>query len=330
MTDIKNTNSFLLLRVMRPVAFIGKGKTFSWPTPCYIYSSTRSPVRGRFLGVCTPPCNSVVILLFLFLIHVSALHGQQKDAPLKHRISWTKDNYALRYEVIIEKDVDGEYSVVIQEFTEEPFIYISLSSGDYRLRVTPYDFRNLPVEGTDWKHFKVLPAEPPDEPVTPEPEDYTAQTEDTSGNLELLPQKRKPGNDDFYLALMAEGMGYSLKGVAFGGGLIFGKNFSRFGVGLSAVYAINMDDFTFLEGLFHFRYYPFYFKDSSSLFLQPEAGIVLIFYGGSDEKASSLAFSGGLNVGWHKPLGKLFYFEPGIRLGYPYLLGAYISAGISF
>jgi len=40
--------------------------------------------------------------------------------------------------------------------------------------------------------------------------------------------------------------------------------------------------------------------------------------------------SGGLAFGWRFLLGKYFYIEPSIRAGYPYLVGAGLSAGVHF
>jgi hypothetical protein len=38
----------------------------------------------------------------------------------------------------------------------------------------------------------------------------------------------------------------------------------------------------------------------------------------------------GLGVGWRFLLGNLFFIEPAIRGGFPYIVGAGLSAGVRF
>jgi hypothetical protein len=71
------------------------------------------------------------------------------------RLTWVGDEYARRYEVIIEKEEDGEYKRVLREFTTAFFIEISLPHGKYRYQVIPYDFFGLPVPVTEWMDFEV-------------------------------------------------------------------------------------------------------------------------------------------------------------------------------
>jgi hypothetical protein len=71
------------------------------------------------------------------------------------RLAWDGEEYAMRYEVIIEKEEEGEYNGVLREFTEESFIEVSLLPGKYRCQIIPYDFFNQPVPVTDWVDFEV-------------------------------------------------------------------------------------------------------------------------------------------------------------------------------
>jgi hypothetical protein len=74
------------------------------------------------------------------------------------RFSWRGSDYALQYEAIIEKEEDGEYVEALNKFSDYPFIEVSLSPGKYRLRVIPYDFRNMPGESTAWRALEIRPA----------------------------------------------------------------------------------------------------------------------------------------------------------------------------
>ena len=75
-----------------------------------------------------------------------------------HRLSWSGDEYALRYEVVVEKEVEGVYKESLRKFTEAFFIETSLSPGDYRYSVIPYNLLNRPAERSEWVSFKVLSA----------------------------------------------------------------------------------------------------------------------------------------------------------------------------
>ena len=262
-------------------------------------------------------------VLFFFCL-ANALFSQDNDSRLKHRIAWTKDNYALRYEVLIEKEENNEYSPVLQEFTEEPFIYFSLPPGDYRIRVIPYDFRDIPAEGTEWKTFRILAntslaseSQIKDD-VPPEPED--------AGVAPASPPVKR---SDFFIGLFAEGIGYSRNSVAFGGGITFGGSFYGMGVGMTLLYAQDTENFIFMEALAHFRVYLLRARKNTGLFLQAEGGVVLFAYE-EFKTAENIAPVAGLSAGWRFPLGKIWYIEPVIRGGYPYIYGVGFTAGIRF
>jgi hypothetical protein len=71
---------------------------------------------------------------------------------------------------------------------------------------------------------------------------------------------------------------------------------------------------------------------SSGLFIQFNGGPV-IFAQNDDSIAvpSGMGtFSAGLSLGWRFLLGRTFFIEPVIRGGYPYIVGAGLSAGVRF
>ena len=74
------------------------------------------------------------------------------------RLVWRGGEYALRYEVVIERDANGTYRSHAVEFTTALYIDVSLPPGKYRFRVIPYDFLNRPGEASEWKYIEVLPA----------------------------------------------------------------------------------------------------------------------------------------------------------------------------
>jgi hypothetical protein len=73
-------------------------------------------------------------------------------------IEWVGGNNTLKYEVVIEKEEDGEYKAFLREFTEKPNLQVSLPLGKYRYRVIPYDYLEHPGEASDWVSLEIEPA----------------------------------------------------------------------------------------------------------------------------------------------------------------------------
>jgi len=104
------------------------------------------------------------IILF-FLIWLSPVIGAQTsgyfidpnsvEPRFIQRLAWRGGEYALRYEVIIERGVNGRYQSHLREFTTALFINVSLAPGEYRFRVIPYDVLDRPGVGSQWMPFVV-------------------------------------------------------------------------------------------------------------------------------------------------------------------------------
>jgi hypothetical protein len=291
-----------------------------------------------------------LLFVSLFLCFANFLFSQEGDGiGSKHRISWTKDEYALRYEVLIEKEEHNKYSRVLREFSEEPFIFVSLPPGNYRLRVIPYDFRDIPGRGSNWKNFKVLAVTTPDsesgaepqsqlvmEEPSPLPEqeevkapqqaDNKTPKEKTTEDADSpKPEKQK----DLFVALFAESMGYSRYNITAGCGIVFGGSLDGKGIGLRLLYVQDAENFIFFETIAHIRLYLSPEKDNTGIFLQAEGGIVLFSYEKFEITGYS-SFVGGISAGWRFMMNNQWYIEPFIRGGYPYIFGAGFSTGFRF
>jgi len=101
--------------------------------------------------------------LFLFLLFFSfSAFAQEENYRIEvryiQRLTWVGDEYAMRYEVVIEKYENRRYSNFLRDFTEDQFIEVSLPPGNYRYQVIPYDYFNAPIHVTDWTEFSVLKA----------------------------------------------------------------------------------------------------------------------------------------------------------------------------
>jgi len=290
-----------------------------------------------------------LLFLLLFLCLVNVLFSQEDDTGYKHRISWTKDEYALRYEVLIEKEENKKHSLVLREFSEEPFIFVSLPPGNYRLRVIPYDFRDIPGRGTGWKNFKVLAITTPDSESGTEPEsqlvmeepsplseqeevkapqqaDNKTPKEKTTEDVDLTKTEKQK---DIFAALFAESMGYSRYNITAGGGIVFGGSLDGKGIGLRLLYVQDAENFIFLETVAQIRLYLSPKKDNTGIFLQAEGGIVLFSYE-KFEITGYFSFVGGVSAGWRFMMNNQWYIEPFIRGGYPYIFGAGFSTGFKF
>jgi len=88
------------------------------------------------------------------------------------RFVWRGGEYALYYEVVFEREINGEYRSYLKETTTSQFIELSLPPGNYRFRVIPYDILGKPAEGSSWANAQVLaiPREAPMPEPEPEPE----------------------------------------------------------------------------------------------------------------------------------------------------------------
>ena len=112
------------------------------------------------------PDKKVIFLALLFCYLVPSLMAQDgsntstpgEGARPVHRLTWSGDGYALRYEVVVEREEEGAYRELLRKFTEAFSIELSLSLGNYRYSVIPYDLLNRPGGRSEWIAFKVLSA----------------------------------------------------------------------------------------------------------------------------------------------------------------------------
>jgi hypothetical protein len=88
------------------------------------------------------------------------------------RLNWKKDEYAYRYEVMVERRNPSGYTEALREFTREAFIEVSLPPGDYRYRIRVYDLLDRRGETSGWINFQILPA------LQPELRSFTPQSFD--------------------------------------------------------------------------------------------------------------------------------------------------------
>ena len=131
--------------------------------------------------------------------------------------------------------------------------------------------------------------------------------------------------EGIYAGLGTEINANSPRGPAVLGGLTLGFDLHRhWTAGLRAGYSPNMYVSSALEPVAFGRYY--LLPGSGGPFVQGEAGCIIIFAFDED----FIVFSGGFATGWRFNLARNVYVEPALRLGYPYLFGVSLNAGLRF
>jgi hypothetical protein len=156
--------------------------------------------------------------------------------------------------------------------------------------------------------------------------------------LVLIPvfaQEKSVARDDMWFCPVLESNWYSISKVAFGGGAALGYG-DGLAIGLKVMYCDDTDDIRTLELNFLLRFYLFSMASktfrNSGLFLQLNGGPVIFAeeQNTMEVPAQIGSFSAGLSLGWRFLLGRSFFIEPAVRGGYPYIVGAGLSAGVRF
>ena len=136
------------------------------------------------------PLLCLIFTAAFFLVLAPLLWAQNSPENRPVHLAWTSDEYAMRYEVTVEKETDHGYSQVLREFTGISSIELSLPPGKYRCRVTSYDFLEKPGGESGWTSFEVKAARTPAPPmeediIIAQPSGEPAAGEQTP---ELLPE----------------------------------------------------------------------------------------------------------------------------------------------
>ena len=146
-----------------------------------------------------------------------------------------------------------------------------------------------------------------------------------------IPVSAQSGEEsNFFIAPLAEIIGYSRKGPAYGGGISFGMG-EEVGVGFRLLYTTAAESFNTLEIAAFFRVFPLGLDEGSGFFVQIITGQSIHARERVPTSPSeSGTFSAGLGAGWRFALDNHWYVEPAVRAGYPYIAGAGVSAGLRF
>ena len=138
---------------------------------------------------------------------------------------------------------------------------------------------------------------------------------------------------EVWISPSAEAALYSAFTYSYGPGFTVGYG-KKASIGFKAAYFLDDDNkLDVLEFNLLLRYYLAGGAESSSgPFIQVAGGPALIF---EKEKDFSMPIeygmiSAGLSFGWRFNIGKIFFIEPSIRGGYPFVAGASVASGFRF
>ncbi len=222
------------------------------------------------------------IALFSFL-SLHSINAQNSSSYIEtrymQRLTWVGDEYVTKYEVIIEQEENGIFTFKQSEFTEAEFIQISLPPGNYRFRVIPYDFRDLPEPGTEWKEFAILPA--PAE-IPPAKETSEIKPEEELPADKIAAETNKSKSLDFFISafylpsfpLYNELTEPAILGAAFRFGILFTKPlFFKPGIELAARWNTNETDKHTIDTEFNILIQKLMTNSKTALMLRLGAGL---------------------------------------------------------
>ena len=136
--------------------------------------------------------------------------------------------------------------------------------------------------------------------------------------------------EDFWFSVGAETALYESTDYAYGGSFMLGFGTGT-SIGIRTVWFFNSNHMEVFELIFFFRYYLHGLTSNSGPFLQVMGGTSLFHgYGGLSIPFDLGTFSAGLSFGWRFIFSDRWFIEPAVRAGYPFLIGAGVSAGVRF
>jgi len=246
--------------------------------------------------------NRLKYLFFAFIFLGFTVSLMAQDEPrLTQRFSWSGGEYALRYEVVFEQLVNNNYVHHSRHFITQRFVEVSLTIGDYRFRIIPYDILNKPRDASEWKNFKIIPM--PKYELKPETDsqlefvpDYELSDEEREPVIEAAAEPEIIKEPEPLPAVVIETQPepeaeeeknlYALKPVLFNAGAIVSMQFPfygdeinenislfSFGARLSAVFALPLDIYIGPEltaSLYQFK------KEYNLFFLAPGINLITL------------------------------------------------------
>jgi hypothetical protein len=90
------------------------------------------------------------------------IENADEEIRIIQHLAWEDDENALRFELVIEKLDDQDYTEILRTFVTESFAEASLTPGDYRYKIVPHDLLDRPYGNPAWTDLTILPAYTPE------------------------------------------------------------------------------------------------------------------------------------------------------------------------
>jgi len=158
----------------------------------------------------------LAIILFVFSPFLPAQNAgyyiEDNGDEIKYiqRFAWRGGEYALYYEVIFEREINGAFSPYLRETTTSQFIELSLPPGAYRFCVIPYDILGKPAEGSPWTNIQIFAVPQPEQPEEPEPEPEPELAFEEPEHEQEKHEPEKPEPEKTVLFRIGAELGYRL------------------------------------------------------------------------------------------------------------------------
>ena len=148
---------------------------------------------------------------------------------------------------------------------------------------------------------------------------HTAEQSETSDDPTLSPSVEKAR---FFIAPLAEIIGYSQENVSFGAGFALGAG-NGIAIGARFLYAVDPESIHTMEVAGFMRFYLRGAQSCTGLFIQLNTGVSIYNHEhGVSLPAQVSSLSAGIAAGWRFLMGQRSYMEYYGRVGYPYIAGA--------
>jgi len=157
-------------------------------------------------------CSWLIIFFFVLFAHNNIfaqdrgvlppgyfIDTESGETKFIQRLVWRGGANTYRYQVVLERMVNGRYVSYIREFSTALFIEVSLPPGEYRFQVIPYDIFDMPGTPSAWMRIEVRHALQP-EPLETIPEILTGDDGEELGlKLNITGINLHPEADFFLL-----------------------------------------------------------------------------------------------------------------------------------
>ncbi|GHU65412.1 hypothetical protein FACS189447_04290 [Spirochaetia bacterium] len=103
-----------------------------------------------------------LLIIFIFLFPVFVFSQEDEGASVfVQRLEWEKGAYADRYQVVLEMKRINDFAEVMRYIVQEPFLEVSLPSGQYRYKIFSFNVLGRLDDESPWEYFDIIQVQQP-------------------------------------------------------------------------------------------------------------------------------------------------------------------------